>query len=46
MDDIIKYIGKAFLTVSEAMQQIDKNCNGILFLVDDSNKLLGCVAIA
>ena len=43
MDDIIKYIGKAFLTVSEAMQQIDKNCNGILFLVDDSNKLLGCV---
>ena len=43
MDNIQQFIGKQNLTVSEAMQKIDKNACGILFLVDDENKLVGCI---
>lgn len=43
MDNISSFIGRRSLTVAEAMQQIDKNTSGILFLVDDKNRLLGCV---
>ncbi len=43
MNDIQKCISNSFLTVSEAMQQIDDNCNGILFLVDDGGRLSGCI---
>ena len=43
MDNIEQFIGSKSLSVSEAMQQIDKNGSGILFLVDDEKKLLGCV---
>ena len=43
MDNIKDFLGRENLTVSEAMQQIDKNASGILFLVDRRNKLLGCV---
>lgn len=43
MDDIQKCIGNFLLTVSEAMRQIDDNCNGILFLVDDEGRLSGCI---
>lgn len=43
MDNNQKFTGKASLLVSEAMQLIDNNENGILFIVDNSNKLLGCI---
>lgn len=43
MDNIQKFIGRDTLTVSEAMQKIDRNETGILFLVNDENKLLGCI---
>ena len=43
MDNMKDYLGKQDLTVSEAMQRIDKNASGILFLVDNESKLLGCV---
>lgn len=43
MDDLKRFIGCDTLTVSEAMQQIDKNTNGILFLVDIANRLVGCI---
>ena len=37
------FLGEGDLTVSEAMRSIDVNANGILFLVDKSNRLLGCI---
>lgn len=43
MNDIQTFIAKDKLTVSEAMQQIDKNACGILFLVDKAGKLVGCI---
>lgn len=43
MGDIQKFIGKNNLTVSQAMQQIDKNTCGILFLIDDDGRLQGCL---
>lgn len=43
MDDIQQFIGKDTLTVSEAMQQIDKNARGILFLVNNNKELNGCI---
>lgn len=43
MDNFQQFLGKNNLTVSQAMQQIDKNTCGILFLVDEENKLLGCI---
>lgn len=43
MNDIKTFIGRDSLTVSEAMQQIDKNASGILFLVNKTGKLVGCI---
>lgn len=43
MDDFQKFIGKDNLSVSEAMQRIDKNTCGILFLTDEQGVLLGCL---
>ena len=43
MDNIQQFLGKENLTVSQAMQQIDKNTCGILFLVDEEKKLVGCI---
>ena len=43
MDNIKDFLGRHSLTVSEAMQRIDKNASGILFLVDEENKLFGCI---
>lgn len=42
-EDMIKFIGQRHITVSEAMQLIDNNQNGIIFIVDDEQKLLGCI---
>lgn len=41
--ELIKFIGTDTLTVSEAMQKIDINASGILFLIDKSQKLAGCI---
>ncbi len=43
MDDIQRLIGKDTLSVSEAMQRIDANACGILFLANDAGALLGCI---
>lgn len=38
-----KFIGRADLSLSRAMQQIDANTNGILFIVDENQILVGCI---
>lgn len=43
MNDFQNFIAKDNLTVSEAMQQIEKNTFGILFLVNDVEELVGCI---
>ena len=43
MNDIRDFIGRDTLSVSEAMQRIDNNAKGILFLVDKNSQLVGCV---
>ncbi len=43
MNDIQSFIGSDALTVSEAMQRIDQNAYGILFLVNEEEKLIGCI---
>ena len=43
MNNLQQFIGSEFLTVSEAMQKINSNSNGILFLVDKKNHLLACI---
>ncbi len=37
------FIGDDTLTVSEAMQKIDRNAYGILFLTDNQGRLSGCI---
>ena len=41
--ELLQFIGKDNLTVSEAMQRIDTNSYGILFLTDDDGKIRGCI---
>ncbi len=41
--ELQKFIGNKNLTVSEAMQKIDSNACGILFLTDEAQHLLGCI---
>ena len=43
MDNIEQFLGKQNITISEAMQRIDRNASGILFLIDEGRKLVGCV---
>ncbi len=43
MDNIEQFIGSESLTVSEAMQKIDINANGILFLVNEKRILTFCI---
>ena len=43
MDSIQAFCGNINLTVSETMQKIDKNANGILFIVNDAGIILGCI---
>lgn len=43
MDNIDKFIGRDTLTVSEAMQKIDQNQAGILFIINKDSKLVGCI---
>jgi len=41
--ELQKFIGGSELTVLEAMQKIDRNACGILFIVDCLEKLIGCI---
>ena len=41
--DIQKMIGLADITLARAMQEIDSNSRGILFLVDEHGKLTACI---
>lgn len=43
MNNIQQFLGKKGLTLSEAMQRIDRNTAGILFLVDEEDILIGCI---
>ena len=43
MNKLEKFIGPIKLTVSEAMQKIDKNASGILFIVNDEGRLKACI---
>ena len=38
-----KFVGNSNLTVSQAMQKIDFNANGTLFLVDENKRIIGCI---
>jgi len=42
-NEINKFIGGITLSVSEAMQKINENANGIVFLVDEKNVLKACI---
>lgn len=42
-DGIQKFIGGNTLSVAEAMRGIDANAGGVLFLVDEQNRLVGCL---
>ncbi len=46
MDDqeLQKFIGNSKMTVSEAMQKIDNNTCGVVFVADDKGVLLGCLS--
>lgn len=41
--DIQKMIGLADITLTRAMQEIDSNTSGILFLVDAQGKMVACI---
>ncbi len=42
-NDINKYISNTDISLVEAMQKIDDGAQGIIFVVDDANCLVGCV---
>lgn len=43
MNDLKQFVGKSGMSISEAMQQIDRNSYGILFVTDEHSVLIGCV---
>ena len=42
--EVQKYIGKSTVSLAEAMQHIDANGGGVLFLVDEQERLVGCIS--
>ena len=40
-DELQKYTGTENLTVIEAMQKIDRNAKGIIYIIDDEGHLKG-----
>lgn len=42
--DLKLFIGLRTLSIVEAMEKIDKNARGILFIVDSNNSIVGCVS--
>lgn len=43
MENIQIFIDKCDITISEAMQKIDRNSYGILFLINNDGKMNGCI---
>ena len=41
--ELKKFIAPSSISVAQAMQKIDENTNGILFLVDEGERLTGCI---
>jgi len=41
--ELKKFIGNINMSLSQIMQKIDVNANGILFIVDDEEKIVGCI---
>lgn len=42
-NDLQKFIGSNSLTILEAMQRIDENTDGIIFVADGEKRLVGCL---
>ena len=42
-NDLQKFVGSVSLSVLEAMQKIDANAQGIMFVVDEWDRLVGCL---
>lgn len=42
-NELRNFIGGSNLTVLEAMRKIDNNASGILFIVEESDRLIGCI---
>lgn len=42
-NQIKKYIGSELLSIVDAMERIDDNAKGILFIVDEQEHLIGCL---
>lgn len=42
-EKLSQFIGNCHMTIVDAMEKIDKNASGILFIVDVENKLAGCI---
>jgi dTDP-glucose pyrophosphorylase/CBS domain-containing protein len=42
-DTISMFIGDSSIKVVDAMEKIDKNSKGLLFIVDEMNSLIGCI---
>ena len=40
-EQLNQYIGTEEITIVEAMQKIDDNCKGILFIIDKEERLIG-----
>ena len=40
-EQLNQYIGTEEITIVEAMQKIDANCKGILFIIDKEERLIG-----
>ena len=41
--ELQKFIAFSSISVAQAMQKIDENTNGILFLIDEEERLVGCI---
>ena len=41
--ELLVFIGTENITLAQAMRKIDENTNGILFLVNKSKQLIGCI---
>ena len=42
-EGIAKFIGNQNITIVDAMEKIDNNAKGILFLQDEDGRLAGCI---
>ena len=44
MERISKYVGNQSMSIVDAMEKIDENSKGILFIIDDSQRLVGVLS--